>query len=79
MYAMGNPVYQNARIITFNELKELDDKEIIYNFIVIDTDFNFPKDTMYPSIPCSVDEATTIYPLSGSAVITGILARNQGA
>jgi len=83
MFRMGNPMYNNAKIITFKELNKLEDKEIIYNFIVLLTDFEFPKDTMYPSIPCSVDESTTIYPISGSnVVITGIeyiLARNQGA
>jgi hypothetical protein len=44
-------------------------------------DFEFKSDTKYPCIPVSIDENTTVYPLSGSAIITGLdylSASNQG-
>lgn len=43
--------------------------------------FEFPSDVKYPSIPCYIDNTTTVYPLQGSAYITGpefILAKKQG-
>lgn len=33
--------------------------------------FEFPEDTLYPSIPVYVDETTTVYPLKGKACLTG--------
>ena len=43
--------------------------------------FKFPPNVKYPSIPCYLDQSTTVYPLEGEGLITGpeyILARNQG-
>jgi len=51
-------------------------------FISINCDFSFPETVKYPSIPCYVDNTTTVYPISGNAFLTGpefLLARKQGA
>ena len=37
MHAMGNPMYDKSRVITFKELNELNDTDIIYNFIAFET------------------------------------------
>lgn len=81
MALLGNPDYKNAKNLTVEELYNLSDDDLIMNYIVFSTKFQFPKDTKYPSIPCYIDEATTIYPLKGEAILTGIeflLAKNQG-
>jgi hypothetical protein len=49
---------------------------------VLSVIFEFDKDKVkYPSIPCNIDEDTTVYPLKGECVITGLdylVAKNQG-
>jgi hypothetical protein len=50
-------------------------------YLIINGSFKFPSNVKYPSIPCYIDEASTIYPLEGSCLLTGpefIVARNQG-
>src|ERR1700728_1864156 len=50
-------------------------------YYIINGTFVFPNKVKFPSIPCYIDETTTIYPLSGSCLLTGpeyVLARNQG-
>lgn len=57
------------------------DDEILYSYIIIKTEFSFKETVKYPSIPCFIDKNTTVYPLKGSAILTGaeyILARNIG-
>lgn len=47
----------------------------------MECDFEFKPNIKYPSIPCYIDETTTVYPVKGKGIITGseyILARNQG-
>jgi len=49
-------------------------------YLILNTNFKFPENTKYPSIPCYIDETTTVYPLNGYALISGpeyILARSQ--
>lgn len=43
--------------------------------------FKFESSVLYPCIPCDVDENTTVYPLSGDFLMTGIeylLAKRMG-
>ena len=71
-----------AHNLSQKQVLELTDESLIFNYLVMRVNFTFPDSTMFPSIPCSVDEDTTVYPLRGDATITGIeylLARNQGA
>lgn len=50
-------------------------------YLIVNGTFKFPTTVKYPSIPCYIDETTTIYPLEGSCLLTGpeyLLAKNQG-
>jgi hypothetical protein len=81
MSMAGHPDYDKCRRLTVSELNALTNEEILYNYLVVSAQFEFPKDTKYPSIPCFVDENCTVYPLAGGAVLTGaeyLLAKSQG-
>ena len=80
MALLGNPDYNKARNLSVEELSSLSDDDLIMNYIVFSAKFKFPKKLKYPSIPCYLNESTTIYPLEGEAVLTGIeylLAKEQ--
>lgn len=50
-------------------------------YTIVFVHFKFPEQVKYPSIPVYIDKTTTVYPLEGTAYITGpeyILAKNQG-
>ena len=54
---------------------------ILTSFVIYKVTFQFPPDTKYPSIPVYIDKTTTVYPLEGTALLTGveyILAHRQG-
>jgi hypothetical protein len=77
----GQPKYDQYRRRTPRELNDLTTDEILFSYIRIHTEFEFPESTKYPSIPCFVDENCTIFPLRGSCVLTGaeyLLAKSQG-
>lgn len=77
----GHPDYTSCHRLTECELGKLTKEELLYSYLIINADFEFPTKTKYPSIPCYVDENCTVYPLTGSCVITGaeyILAKQQG-
>jgi hypothetical protein len=77
---LGNPNYNLVRNLTPSEVLDMSDKELIYSYTVIKVNFEFPKESAYPSIPCYADDSTTIYPIKGKAQLTGaeyILARSQ--
>ena len=77
----GHPDYSALRRLDEQELQALSRDEILYSYLIIHAQFEFPPETKYPSIPCYVDENCTIYPLRGVCVITGaeyILALSQG-
>jgi hypothetical protein len=71
MSVAGHPEYDKCRRITKSELKVMDKDEILYSYLIIHAEFEFPLNTKYPSIPCFVDENCTVYPLKGDCVITG--------
>jgi hypothetical protein len=80
MAMAGHPDYAKQRKLTVLELEGLCEDEVLYSYLIIQADFEFPVTTKYPSIPCYVDENCTVYPLKGSCVITGaeyLLARSQ--
>jgi hypothetical protein len=80
MSMAGHPDYEECKQLSHSELESLTREELLYNYLIIYADFEFPFGTKYPSIPCFVDENCTVYPLKGSCVITGaeyILAQAQ--
>lgn len=80
MSLAGHPEYENCSRLTVAELNKMSKEEILYSYLIINAEFEFPANTKYPSIPCYVDENCTVYPLSGSCVLTGseyLLAKSQ--
>jgi len=80
MSMAGQPDYERCRRLTYQELMLFTKEEILYNYLIIIADFEFPETTKYPSIPCFVDENCTVYPLTGNCVLTGaeyLLALSQ--
>lgn len=81
MAILGDPDYKKLKRLSEIDLGLMNDDDILYSYIIIKTDFEFKSTVKYPSIPCFVDNNTTVYPLKGSAFLTGseyILARNIG-
>jgi hypothetical protein len=81
MSMAGHPDYAGYRRLTITDLNKLTNDEILFSYLIMSVEFEFPTNTKYPSIPCYVDENCTIFPLQGSAVLTGaeyILAKSQG-
>jgi hypothetical protein len=81
MSMAGHPEYEKCKRLKTSELLSLSPQEILYNYLILYADFEFPETTKYPSIACYVDENCTVYPLKGSCVLTGaeyLLAINQG-
>lgn len=70
MAALGTPDYLKGHKI--NNINGLSFYDLFNSYTVLNVDFEFKSDTKYPSIPVSIDENTTVYPLSGSAIITGL-------
>jgi hypothetical protein len=79
MAALGSPDYTKGEKIF--DMKKLSFEEIFNSYTVLNINFEYPEHTKYPSIPVNIDENTTVYPLSGSAIITGLeylVAYRQG-
>lgn len=77
----GHPAYDQYRRISEYELNNFSNDEILYSYLIMQVDFDFPHTVKYPSIPCYVDENCTVFPLRGTAVLTGseyLLAKSQG-
>lgn len=80
MSLAGHPEYEKCSRLTVTELNRMSKEEILYSYLIINAEFEFPEDTKYPSIPCYVDENCTVYPLSGTCILTGpeyLLAKSQ--
>lgn len=78
---LGHPMYSLMTVHKDINPAELNDFLMMNSYVIIKCKFVFPTETKYPSIPCYVDDTTTIYPLSGAALLTGFeykLAKNQG-
>jgi hypothetical protein len=81
MLILGTPDYDKARILTAKEFKDLSLRNKIESYTILSVDFEFPYTVKYPSIPCNLDETTTVYPLKGSSLITSLdylVAMKQG-
>ena len=81
MTDLSLPDYQAAHLIDFEKVKLWTNEQLMQGYLIINGSFKFPSNVKYPSIPCYIDEASTIYPLEGSCLLTGpefIVARNQG-
>lgn len=81
MAACGNPDYAKGVVLDVLGLSSMSDKELIYSYIIIKCSFKFKETVKYPSIPCYLDETTTVYPLEGNGLLTGaeyVLAKKQG-
>lgn len=87
MACLGNPVYKQLREFKGDSealskiISEFSDDKLIYNYFLIEAKFLFPEETKFPSIPCFVDQTTTVYPMTGDCFLTGpefVLAKNQG-
>jgi hypothetical protein len=81
MAGLGHPNYAEGCRLTLTDLKKMTPREIVFSYLIIKANFSFPDNLKYPSIPCYVDENTTVYPLAGECTLTGaeyLLALNQG-
>jgi hypothetical protein len=81
MTDLSLPAYSEGKMITFDEIEKWSSEQLLKGYLILYTTFKFLNDVKYPSIPCYVDENTTVYPLEGTCLITGpeyILAKNQG-
>ena len=81
LYRLGHPMYSKGKELTIVQLLQLSDDDLLYSYTVIKCYFVFPNSVKYPSIPVYINETSTVYPLTGRAILTGaeyILARNQG-
>lgn len=81
MAMMGDPDYSKLSVLGESDLKSMSNSEILYSYIIIHCNFKFPSTVKYPSIGCFIDQTTTIYPLEGTALLTGseyLLANSQG-
>ena len=80
MTHLSLPAYSRGRLITVKELEKIEVESLLQGYYVMNGSFKFPPKTKYPSIPCFMDESTTVYPLSGSCILTGpeyLVALNQ--
>jgi hypothetical protein len=82
MAKMPLPDYYNAKLVKKSQLDKWGTTELLQGYLIVNGDFEFPKEIKYPSIPCYVDKTTTVYPTKGvNCFLTGpefLLARNQG-
>jgi hypothetical protein len=80
MTHLSLPLYNLGQIVQQEEVSDMTDLQLLNGYLIMNCSFKFPDSTKYPSIPCYVDKATTVYPLSGECTLTGpeyLLARNQ--
>lgn len=81
MAGLGTPDYRNGRMISLDDFNKLGWKNQVYSYTVLKVKFKFPDNVKYPSIPCNIDESTTVYPMEGDAIINSleyIVAEKQG-
>lgn len=83
MCMLGDPDYGSTRMIKDVDWESyLTLEYMLYNYVVVKTEFTFPPGTKYPSIPCYLKGGkATLYPEKGKGILTGPeywVARNQG-
>ena len=81
MSDLSLPDYHQGTLINPKELTTWNTNQFLNGYLIVNCNFKFPCDLKYPSIPCYIDKTTTVYPLNGSAYLTGpeyLLAKHQG-
>lgn len=72
MADLALPNYYDANLITKEVIDKWDPEDFLRGYLIVNTDFEFPKNVKYPSIPCYIDKTSTVYPLKGeNAFLTG--------
>jgi hypothetical protein len=80
MTHLSLPDYNKGVLLTPEVLKSWSNEDLLKGYLIIRGNFKFPDNTKYPSIPCYMDNTTTVYPLQGNCLLTGpelLLARSQ--
>ena len=80
MCLLGHPDITEAKRIFNKTVSVMDDVQFLFNYIILEVEFEFKADTKFPSLPV-VSGDLEIYPLKGSTVITGpeyLVAKNMG-
>ena len=80
MSDLSLPSYKEGKLITPEQVTSMSNEELLKGYLVFNASFKFPDGIKYPSIPCYIDNTTTVYPIRGEALISGpeyLLARNQ--
>lgn len=81
MSILGHPNVDKARRIFNKTVINMSNEDLLFNYIVVDVDFEFNNKTKYPCIPCRVDDNVDIYPIKGNSIITGceyLVAKSMG-
>lgn len=73
MCMLGDPDYGSTRMIKDVDWESyLTLEYMLYNYVVVKTEFTFPPGTKYPSIPCYLKGGkATLYPEKGKGILTG--------
>ena len=82
MLILGSPDYDKACILSEREFEKMSYANKINSYTILYVKFKFPENVKYPSIPCTLDENITVYPLEGESYITSLeylVAFRQGA
>ena len=80
MTHLSLPAYGEGKLINSKDLLKKTPEDLLHGYYIMNGSFKFPDNTKYPSVPCYLDESTTVYPLRGNCILTGpeyLLARNQ--
>lgn len=81
MSILGHPDIDKTYRVFNKTVEKMTDDTLLYNYIVLEVNFEFDSKVKYPCIPTRVDDDVDIYPLTGHSVITGVeylVARSMG-
>jgi len=81
MSILGHPDTEKGVRIFNKTVQNMSPKDLLFNYIIVDVEFKFDKNTKYPCIPSRVDDNVDIYPLEGRSTITGceyLVAKSMG-
>lgn len=81
MSILGHPLINKAVHLYNKTVLKMSERDLLFNYIVVDVDFKFPNSVKYPCIPTRVDDSVDIYPREGRSTITGseyLVAKSMG-
>lgn len=81
MSILGDPNYDKVSYLFNKTLDDMKAEDLLFNYIAVDVEFEFPVSVKYPCIPTRVDNDVDIYPRKGRSIITGpeyLAARSMG-